>query len=58
MHMVKEIQGCIQLIPEVKFKKVRGEYNALAHELAQLATLIDYTSTLFLKKKELLFPSS
>ena len=35
--MVKEIQGCIQLIPEVKFKKVRGEYNALAHELAQLA---------------------
>jgi hypothetical protein len=37
MHIVKEIQACIQLIPEVKFKKVRTEYNAVVHELTQLA---------------------
>jgi len=37
MHIVKEIQACIQLLPEVKFRKVRREYSALAHELAQLA---------------------
>lgn len=37
MHIVKEIQVCFHVIPEVKCKKVRRECNAIAHELARLA---------------------